>query len=264
MSQALAQPYQQLKRAWESRPQDLTKCGQLLTQLKLGLIESGLLFPQGSPNTSDLEITREILEVGAFWSIRTKDISSFDRYYAQLQTFYTDYAGTLSASPRESPLQGLNLLRLLTQNRIAEFHTTIEGLPASSIASPYIQHTVNLERWLMEGSYSKVWNARSEPLPGYEQEYGYFMESLMGTIRDEIASCGENAYENLPLNDAATLLFFNSPNELLRFAQKRGWVINLSAQTITFTKKREEKLVIPKKEIITSVLQYARELEQIV
>ncbi|KAH7343994.1 proteasome 26S subunit [Rhizoctonia solani] len=252
MSQALAQPYQQLKRAWESRSQDLAKCGQLLTQLKLGLIQAGLLFPQGSANTS------EILEIGAFWSIRAKDISSFDRYYAQLQTFYTDYAGTLNTSPSEAPLQGLNLLRLLTQNRIAEFHTTIEGLPPSSISSPYIQHPVNLERWLMEGSYSKVWNARSEPLPSYEQEYGYFMESLM------IASCGENAYESLPLNDAATLLFFNSSNDLLQFAQQRGWAINLSAQTITFTKKREEKVDIPKKEIITSVLQYARELEQIV
>ncbi|KAF8760231.1 CSN8/PSMD8/EIF3K family [Rhizoctonia solani] len=241
MSQTLAQPYQQLKRAWESRPQDLEQCGKLLPQLKLGLIEAGLLFPQASANTSDLEITREILEIGAFWSIRTKDISSFD-----------------------APLQGLNLLRLLTQNRIAEFHTTIEGLPSSSISSPYIQHPVNLERWLMEGSYSKVWNARSEPLPSYEQEYGYFMESLMGTIRDEIASCGENAYESLPLNDAATLLFFNSPNDLLQFAQQRGWSINLSAQTITFTKKREEKVDIPKKDIITSVLQYARELEQIV
>lgn len=89
----------------------------------------------------------------------------------------------LSSSPRESPLQGLNLLRLLTQNRIAEFHTTLEGLPASSLVDPYIQHPVNLERWLMEGSYSKVWNARSAPLPGYEQEYGFFLESLMSTIR---------------------------------------------------------------------------------
>ncbi|KAG9081645.1 hypothetical protein FRC07_014463 [Ceratobasidium sp. 392] len=264
MSQALAQPYKQLKQAWESKPQDLAKCGQLLAQLKLGLIEAGLLFPQGSPNPSDLEITREILELGAFWSLRAKDIPSFDRYFAQLQTFYTDYAGVLSTSPRESPLQGLNLLRLLTQNRIAEFHTTLEGLPASSLTNPYIQHPVNLERWLMEGSYSKVWNARSEPLPGYEQEYGFFLESLMSTIRNEIASCEENAYESLPLNDAATLLFFNSPTDLLQFAQQRDWIINLSAQTITFTKKREEKLDIPKREIIASVLQYARELEQIV
>ncbi|QRW01624.1 eukaryotic translation initiation factor 3 subunit K [Ceratobasidium sp. AG-Ba] len=247
MSQALAQPYQQLKQAWGEKPQDLAKCGQLLAQLKLVTLKSP----------------------GKFWSWvhsgpYEPKTSPFDRYFAQLQTFYTDYAGTLSSSPREAPLQGLNLLRLLTQNRIAEFHTTLEGLPASSLTNAYIQHPVNLERWLMEGSYSKVWNARNEPLPGYEQEYGFFLESLMSTIRNEIASCEENAYESLPVNDAATLLFFSSPSDLVKFAQQRDWTINLSAQTITFTKKREEKVDIPKREIITSVLQYARELEQIV
>lgn len=34
----------------------------------------------------------EILEIGAFWSIRTKDVPAFDRYFSQLQTFYNDYA----------------------------------------------------------------------------------------------------------------------------------------------------------------------------
>lgn len=35
--------------------------------------------------------TGEVLEIGAFWSIRTKDIPSFDRYFSQLQIFYNDY-----------------------------------------------------------------------------------------------------------------------------------------------------------------------------
>jgi 26S proteasome regulatory subunit N12 len=46
--------------------------------------------------------------------------------------------------------------------------------------NPYIRHPVNLEQWLMEGSYSKVWNAR-EVAPA--EEYGFFVDSLMGTIR---------------------------------------------------------------------------------
>lgn len=33
----------------------------------------------------------EILELGAFWSIRSEDVPSFDRYYSQLQSFYDDY-----------------------------------------------------------------------------------------------------------------------------------------------------------------------------
>ena len=38
-----------------------------------------------------LMTTGEILEIGAFWSIRTKEVPSFDRYFSQLQTFYNDY-----------------------------------------------------------------------------------------------------------------------------------------------------------------------------
>ena len=90
----------------------------------------------------------------------------------------------------------------------------------------------------MEGSYSKVWNAREE---APAEEYKFFVDSLMGTIRcvffffslcfgikdllacrNEIASCEEAAYESLPLKDAATLLFFTSQSELLKFAQQVG------------------------------------------
>lgn len=38
--------------------------------------------------------------------------------------------------------------------------------------------------------------------------------------RNEIASCEESAYESLPLKDAATLLFFTSQSDLLKFAQQ--------------------------------------------
>lgn len=93
------------------------------------------------------------------------------------------FSSVLPPSPREFPIRGLNLIRLLTQNRIAEFHTTLESLPlpADSLTSnPYISHPINLERWLMEGSYSKVWNAREE---APAEEYKFFVDSLMGTIR---------------------------------------------------------------------------------
>lgn len=87
----------------------------------------------------------------------------------------------------------------------------------------------------MEGSYSKVWNAREE---APAEEYKFFVDSLMGTIRyvcgdghlndtdyirnyrNEIASCEEAAYESLPLKEAATLLFFTTQSDLLIFAQK--------------------------------------------
>jgi 26S proteasome regulatory subunit N12 len=91
----------------------------------------------------------------------------------------------------------------------------------------------------MEGSYSKVWNAREE---APAEEYKFFVDSLMGTIRcfflllkkdlvaylwcrNEIAMCEEAAYESLPLKDAATLLFFTSQSELLKFAQQVGVLV---------------------------------------
>ena len=90
-------------------------------------------------------------------------------------------SSVLPPSPREYPIQGLNLIRLLTQNRIADFHTTLESLPSESPHdNPFLKHPVDLERWLMEGSYSKVWSARNE---APAEEYKFFVDSLMGTIR---------------------------------------------------------------------------------
>ncbi|KAI0650603.1 COP9 signalosome [Trametes meyenii] len=236
----LVQLYKEIQQTFMSG--NLQQTGVLLTKLKIALTEAGLLVPLGTPSPQDLVIARDILEVGAFWSIRTKDIPSFDRYFSQLQTFYNDY-------------------RL---NRIADFHTTLESLPLPADAltsNPYIAHPINLEQWLMEGSYSKVWNAREE---APAEEYKFFVDSLMGTIRNEIASCEETAYDSLPLKDAATLLFFKNQSELLTFAQQRGWQVDLTAGKITFAKKTEEKVEIPKEKLILANLQYARELEQIV
>ncbi|KAK0206648.1 SAC3/GANP/Nin1/mts3/eIF-3 p25 family-domain-containing protein [Desarmillaria ectypa] len=264
MSSSLVSLYEDLKRSFNSIPSDLKRCGTLLSQLKVGLIEAGLLIPQGDPVLGDLVIARDILEIGATWSIRSQDEPSFDRYFSQLQTFYNDYSSFLPPSKREFPIRGLNLIRLLTQNRIADFHTTLESLPLPADAigdNPYISHPVNLERWLMEGSYSKVWNARAE---APAEEYKYFVDSLIGTIRNEIASCEESAYNSLPLKDAALLLFFSSQSELLAFAQQRGWEIDLTGATITFARKGEEQLEIPRQKLIAASLAYARELEQIV
>ena len=110
------------------------------------------------------------------------------------------HSSTLPPSPRENPLRGLNLVRLLTQNRIADFHTTLESLPlpADSLASnPFISHPINLERWLMDGSYSKVWNARLE---APAEEYKFFVDSLMGTIRyDEIVQPQKRFFDCLKI-----------------------------------------------------------------
>jgi 26S proteasome regulatory subunit N12 len=238
-----------------------------LTKAKIELTQSGLLVPTPSDAASrpqETAMARDVLEVGALWSLQQRDVTGFDRYVGLLRVFYHDCGNALPASKNEEALLGLSLLRLLSSNSISQFHTTLETLPSSLVASsPYIQHPVNLERWLMEGSYSKVWRARKE-VP--REEYGFFVDELMGTIRREIASCEEKAYDSLPLSDAATLLFFNNMQEVSAFANERGWQINPTTQTVHFTNKAEQaaKGAIPKRATITSNLQFAKELESIV
>lgn len=85
-----------------------------------------------------------------------------------------------------------------------------------------LENIAQLERSLMEGSYSRVWSlcrpsssSASLPLP----EFSHFTPTLLQTVRNEIAACDERAYESLPVRDARTLLFFESDQEVQAFAQ---------------------------------------------
>ena len=74
-----------------------------------------------------------------------------------LKTYYLDYAEKLEESPKKYELLGLNLLRLLSQNETAKFHTELELLdPSTFLENPYISCPVKLEQDIMEGSYKKV------------------------------------------------------------------------------------------------------------
>ncbi|KAJ3130275.1 hypothetical protein HK098_004322 [Nowakowskiella sp. JEL0407] len=179
-------------------------------------------FIIGQPNKQELMIAREILELGAQWSIKTNDISSFERYILQLKTYYNDYKSILPESPRMYPLIGANLLRLLTQNRISEFHTELEQIEDCS--NVFIKHPIELEQCLMEGSFGRVWHSRSN-IPA--EEYKFFVEMLVGTIREEIASCSESTYKELYLSDAATLLYFNTEEEVVKFAKDVRQFLNI-------------------------------------
>lgn len=70
-------------------------------------------------------IVGEVLEYACFLSLRNKDVASFERYFAQLKPYYYDYATLLPASAQQHTIVGLNLLRLLSRNNLAEFHTEL-------------------------------------------------------------------------------------------------------------------------------------------
>ena len=183
------QQYQDLSKEWaKGRSRDNAKVSSYLSQLKMSL--TGLTFlPTGDEaSTKEAAVCRDTLEIGAQHAVSLGDTKMFERYMAQLLTYYYDYNNSLPDSAFKYQLLGLNLLCLLSQNRVSEFHTELERLPCSELSNVYIKHPVSLEQYIMEGSYNKVLSLKGN-VPA--ESYNYFFDILLNTVREEIASCLE-------------------------------------------------------------------------
>ena len=95
----------------------------------------------------------------------------------------------------------MHLMHLLSQTRIAEFHTALETvapalhshacIQANPLSFSLSHHTLNppqfpvsLEQYLMEGAYHKILQSRaSMPSPQFQ----VFLDMLVSTVRDAIA-----------------------------------------------------------------------------
>jgi 26S proteasome regulatory subunit N12 len=245
---------------------DFDTCTQLLCQLKIALTEFKSLPPlfEETPNAvHELTIARDIYEHAVILSVKTEDQDAFERDFFQLKPYYTDAAGRLPASQQEYPILGLNLLRLLVQNRIAEFHTELELLSAAALENECIKHAVELEQSFMEGAYNRVLTAR-QTVP--HQTYVYFMDLLAKTVRDEIAGCSEKAYDSLSINDTRQIMLFSSDKELYEYIKEEHPEWELKSGLVIFQKAKESATCkdIPSLQLINQTLGYARELERIV
>ncbi|CAN8032134.1 unnamed protein product [Ixodes persulcatus] len=272
--------YQLLTQEWSKKTPNLEKCGELLTKLKVTLTQLPFLPTSNTSVTKrELLVARDILEIGAQWSIATRDIPSFERYMAQLKCYYLDYQNDLPESAYKYQLLGLNLLCLLAQNRVAEFHTELELLPAKEIQSNvYISHPVSMEQFLMEGSYNKASCTLSRLAEEQQRRgsgvflskgnvpspsYTFFTDILLDTVRDEIASCVEKAYERISGPDVTRMLFLEAPRQTAAYATKRGWT--QASNTYQFsTEVKHTDDVIPTEDLAAQTIGYARELEMIV
>lgn len=133
---------------------------------------------------SILALARETYEQGALYSIRARDPDAFTRYVTQLAPFYELPASVLPPSLAErNRVTGLYLLLLLTQGRYAEFHSELESLGAREggggsadvEGDRFLGYPIRLERWLMEGSYDRVWKSmKSREVPS--EEFAVFSE----------------------------------------------------------------------------------------
>uniref|UniRef100_A0A8U8C6M6 26S proteasome non-ATPase regulatory subunit 8 n=1 Tax=Geospiza parvula TaxID=87175 RepID=A0A8U8C6M6_GEOPR len=249
---AAAGLYEQLKGEWGRKSPNLAKCGEALGRLKVALLDLNFLPTSGSAMTKQqLILARDILEIGAqtFWNIPGCSGMS--------QNVPEPRREELPESASRHQLLGLNLLFLLSQNRVAEVPPELERL------NLFIRHPVSLEQqYLMEGSYNKVFLAKGN-IPA--ESYTFFIDILLDTIRDEIAGCIEAAYERILFPEAARILFFSSPRKMTDYAKKRGWVLGPSNYySFGGRQQKAEDPPIPSTELATQVIEYARQLEMIV
>ncbi|KAI1385339.1 SAC3/GANP/Nin1/mts3/eIF-3 p25 family-domain-containing protein [Hypoxylon trugodes] len=263
------------------------EASSLLSRAKIALLQLGAATPGPNSTASPqhLSLARDVYEQGALFSIRARNPDAFTRYVAQLQPFY-ELPSTSGNEEQRNKVTGLYLLLLLTQGRYAEFHSELEtlGTRAKENGSGEIEgdrflgYPIKLERWLMEGSYDRVWKSmKSREVPS--EEYGVFSEILTSQIRSEIASSSERAYPSLPLSSTKSLLFLDSEGAVIEFAHQRGWLVRdgkiyfpISAATTdgedVIVDDAEQGEGENEKEfsrmVIENALGYARELETIV
>lgn len=153
----------------------------------------------------------------------------------------------------------MDLVGLLAENRIAEFHTCLELIAPADRDNTYIAFAVEVEQRLMEGSYNKVLMARKQ-VP--DVTYSFFMDTLGETVRDRISECSEVAYETFPLHKAQDLLMMDSQAQLQEYMAKRGWQVQ--GDSIVFSKDNEKDLDLASLPMLKQQLGYAQELERII
>ncbi|XP_063708258.1 26S proteasome non-ATPase regulatory subunit 8 [Culicoides brevitarsis] len=252
-----------LLQEWKKGSPNLKKCGDLLEKIKVALVQKSFL-PVGNVSVSvqELKVARDVLEIGVEYSIMVKDVLSFERYVSQLKSYYYDYKKLIGESTNKYKILGMNLLFLLSQNRVADFHTELELLPAEIIqTNVFIRYPLALEQYIMEGRYNKIFVAKAN---SPAEIYNFFIDTLVETVKEEIAACLEKSYEKISLSDAAKRLNMRSKAELEHFGKKRNWVLNSQGYYVFLSETVKYKEPLPSIDLAEQAIFYARELEMIV
>jgi len=217
-----------------------------------------------------------VLELAARWQARRGQDVVFERTFDQLRPFYSDFAHRLPPSTDCALIHGLYLVHLLVQNRLPDFHTTLESLPDSLANSPHVEYAVDLEQKLAEGSYhriltdpkSKHSNALPDPL------YASMLKQLAMTMREEMAASIEQAYTHLGVAEIAAILGIQGGSKALvkvdKLAKERGWHLPPRDQVVEFGKHQvgtdgvAMTTGIPTHEILASTLSICQRIDAIV
>ncbi|KAF5400090.1 Epididymis secretory sperm binding protein Li 91n [Paragonimus heterotremus] len=259
----LVRRFQALVQEWNKKNHNVELCSEKVKEITSSLTRFTYLpKEEGEASRRELFIARDTLEIACFLALEQRDIPLFEHYIAQLKCYYYDYKSTLPESAVKYELLGLNLLRLLAQNKLADFHTELERLSIEEITSNlYINHPVSMEQYLMEGNFQRVFLSKDN-VPS--RRYDFFIDILLNTTRNEVASCIEAAYDSLSLDEAARTLFYDDPQSMLSFGQTRNWTLDKNNVYHFQKDTRQEDDSIPSADVTKVMLEYTKELDQII
>lgn len=230
---------------------------EILSKIKIAMLD----FSHESD--SYVQISVESLEIGILMMVEEGDLDSFARNVAQIKPLYAVMRSKTTTTPRKCHILGLNLMNLLVDNRLSEFHAELELLTAEDSQNPFVTFPINLERQLMVGIYDEVLNV-TVPDPSYQ----FFVDNLLQTVRDSIADCVEVSYKNMKISDAMTMMKFGTQKEMLEYVEecRDDWIIDESTNTLCFQPPPTGFKAgdIPSMKIIHQTLSYATEMERIV
>ena len=192
-------------------------------------------------------------------TVAAGDLDAFARNIAQLKPHYARGA----TGQKRAIVLGLNLMFLLVENRLSEFHAELELLTELEANSAFVTFPIQLERQLMVGSYDEVLSANSR-IP--DPSYGLFMDNLLQTVRDSIADCVEVSYKKMKILDAMKMMKFDTAEQLMQYVEecRDDWIVE--GDTLCFQPPHvgSKASDIPSMKVIAQSLSYATELERII
>lgn len=217
-----------------------------------------ILMLDFSPDVKDqCKVATEVLELGVLFTVADGDLDAFARNVAQLKPYYS----MLGSTPRKCHILGLNLMHLLVDNRLSEFHAELELLSEEEASHKFVSFPINLERQLMVGIYDEVLSV-TVPDPSYQ----FFVDNLLQTVRDSIADCMEVSYKSMKIADAMTTMKFDSQQELMEYVEecRDDWIVEGGSLCFQLPPSGSKASDIPARKLIAQNLSYATEMERIV
>jgi len=246
---------------------DIVGGRETLGKLKICMLE----FPPSASTAESNTIAIQALEFGVLLMVADGDLDAFARNVAQLKPYYANNNNTATSdestpqSPRKCHILGLNLMHLLVDNRLSEFHAELELLSDTEASHPFVTFPIDLERQLMVGMYDKVLSV-TVPDPSYQ----FFVDHLLQTVRDSIADCVEVSYQQMKLQDACVLMKFTTEQELLEYVEecRDDWIVqqDMGTKMLCFQPppSGSKATDVPSMKLIAQSLSYATEMERIV